>query len=70
MATSTEVYSRYGWRADRGDSVKARKNAVLEMPARVRRCVLAVVVRDRKALAAVLAEGRVRSVGTVRVDRV
>lgn len=40
------------------------------MPARVRRCVLAVVARDRKALAASLAVGRVSSVGTVSVDRV
>jgi hypothetical protein len=43
---------------------------VLETPARERRCVLAVVVRDRKAFAAVLADGRVRRVGTVRVERV
>lgn len=40
------------------------------MPARVRRCVRAVVVSVLNALEAVDAEGKVKSVGTVRVESV
>lgn len=43
---------------------------MLETPARARSWVLAVEARRWKAFAAVLADGRVSRVGTVRVERV
>lgn len=54
----------------RGERVKARRKAALEMVERVVSCVRAVAVRDLKPRAAALAEGRVRRVGTVKVESV
>ncbi len=48
----------------------ARKNAVPEKELRARKCVSAVAVRALKARDAVSADGRVRRVGTVSVERV
>lgn len=68
--TSSDVYSRYGWRTARGDRKNASRNAEVATPERVRSWAEAASVRLRKALAAVRAEGSVRRVGTVTVERV
>jgi hypothetical protein len=68
--TNSDVYSRYGWRTARGDRKNASRNEELAMPESVRSWAEAASLRLRKALAAVRAEGSVRRVGTVTVERV
>lgn len=50
--------------------MKARRKAALETLASVWSCVLAEAVKDLKPRAAALADGRVRRVGTVKVESV
>lgn len=64
------MYNKYGWRYGRGDKRKASRKAEPDTEVRMRSCDLAAATRLWKALAAVLAEGRVRRVGTVSVERV
>lgn len=68
--TNSDVYSRYGWRTTRGDRKKASRNAELATLESVRSWADAASLKLRKALAAVRAEGSVRRVGTVTVERV
>lgn len=66
-ATNRAVHSKYGCFWDRGDNKYANKKELLEIPARVRRWVNETVVRFVNARDALVADGRVRSVGNVRV---
>ena len=61
------VHSRYGCFWLRGESRYAIRNDVLETPARVRRWSSELALRFAKAFEALVAEGRVNSVGSVRV---
>jgi hypothetical protein len=65
--TKRDVQRRYGCRAPRGESKKANKKEDEDMPARARKWVSEMVVRFVKAWEALVAEGRVRRVGRVRV---
>lgn len=66
-ATNRVVHNRYGCFCDRGDKRYASKKELLEIPARVRRCVREMLVRFVKARDALEAEGSVSRVGNVRV---
>ena len=66
-ATNSVVHSRYGCFWLRGESRYARRKELLEIPARVRRCVRESVVRFVKAFEALVADGSVRRVGRVSV---
>ena len=62
---SSDVHSRYGCRAPRGERANARRNDEVEMPAHMRKSVrarVAIWVNVREALEA---EGSVSRVGMV-----
>jgi hypothetical protein len=64
-ATSSDVHSRYGCRAPRGERAYARRNDEVEMPAHMRKSVRARVATWLKVTEALEAEGRVSRVGMV-----
>jgi len=66
-ATKSVVHRRYGCFWLLGDRMYARRNEVLDTPAKARRWVNEIVLRFVKALEALEADGNVRRVGSVSV---